>query len=1298
MKKILKYTFRTLLAIVALIILLVVLAIGISQTNFFKKKLPAIIEKQAANYINGTLTVGSVGGNFFTGLVLENVVLINNSDTIAYIVEVNAHYKLLPLLHGKLEISSANILQPYIFLEQINDSTWNLQQIVKPTETTTQDSTAIDSTSFEIDISKFMIVEGNIKIESPDSIIPERIQNLNTEIALQYSSRKQKIIVSQFNLKTQTPDLVLQQLSFQATRDRENIELKDFYLKTAQNQIEGEGEYQPEPQLEARAKVKTKPIQLKEFEYFLPELKLPVTPIFNLSAVARNDSLLAQLELADGEENIFIDLGLANFPAVIYNLTDTMIRYRIEGSVNKINLQKWSGMPDLDYNLNGDFTAEGVGIQPETAVVQLTGDFRNFVVEKSTIAQLNFAFNVDHGNLNGNVLGSGDFGKVEIYPKINDFMGKRPSYKMRILADKLNLAKLTGKDTLQSNINLIANISGSGFNPKTLSARAEITVSASQLADIQLDTLYANASYSNQNAQVDSLLLKTQSLEAHAKGNYSMNSNSDLVFTANIESLNEFRRFIPLQGAQTSGQINAHLWGTADSVNIDALVALSETEFDSIYTDSIVMNVNALMAKNDTLINATLTLSNVWNASFQLDSITAKISASLDSAYVVGNVASHDLNTDLSTGINWADNIKVRLDEWNIEYKDQKWALEKSPATFEMDSVNYQLQNFALVQNNTDSTARIAANGTFSMVGKEDFKVELTNIDIAQMAKTFYKEIDATGKLNLSANLQGSAVSPELTGNFNIEKPVFNNYKITEFNGEVDYQTDVLKFSSKIVPQDSGRIELTGELPLLLRLDSIRYEMKPTDAINANLIVDRFPLNILQAMEFTEQIEGYLEGTVSVDGTVESPNPEGSLRLQKAALRMPKYGIKYRQIEMKIDFMSDKVNLDTFRIVTSDGQMTASGQMDFNSVLYKGDISKTNIAVKFDSFNPFDHKQFNMELSGDASLSGNKGDVVFDGNIEIPKAEIYLPFVMNLMGIFNTPEMPKPILLQELQKSGQWEDTLFVAKPIENTSPPDSIETNYFENFTGKVNIEIPKNTWVKNEDFRIELSGDLELRKNLEYFEIFGTVDVVRGQYDLFGKTFVIETGTLNFQGGEEIQPELNITANYTFRNSQRAEQELSVNITGTTTSPKIDFTLDGSSINEGDALSYILFGTSLNELTLSQQDNISGNGGGSMAEAAVTSLLSSQITKFLGDKLNVDYIEVKSDGTFENATVTVGKYITNDLFVNYEQMFGESTQQNEDRYRVELEYELFKFLFLQLNNSSSDSGFNVIIKLEAK
>lgn len=1296
MRKILKYTLRILLGLILLIALLVTLALVLTQTRYFKQKLPAIIEKQASNFLHGNLSVGRVNGNFFTGLNLEDVLLLQNEDTIIYIEEISAHYNLLPLLHSKLEISSAKLNKPYIFAKQLNDSTWNLQQIVKPTDSQPQDTTDGPST-FSMDLSKFSIEEGHVRVESTDSIIPERIEHLNTDLSLNYSSEKQKITVNEFNLKTYVPDFVLQELSFEIIRTLQNIELKNFHLKTALNQLEAEGEYKPEPKLAAQAKVSSKPIQVKEFDFFLPDLKLPASPVFKLNADARNDSLLANIELTEGDEFIKIDLKLANFPAVIYNQTDTMIRYKIAGTLNKIRLAHWSGKPDLDYILNGDLAAEGVGIKPESAAAKVSGDFSNSIVENRRIGQLNFTFNLDHGNANGNASATGDFGKVEVYPEIRDFMDKRPSYQTRVLTEKLDLAKLTGKDTLQSDLNLKANISGSGFDPNSLSARATIVVSPSQLATIELDTLFAEAAYAKNNVTVDSLLLKTQSVEAHAHGNYSMNSTSDLVFSATIKSLNEFRRFIPLEGVQSSGTINAHLWGTADSLHIEALAALSETEFDSIYSDSIRLDASALLVGGDTTLNATLRVDNLWNASFQIDLVTAHVKGGLDSAFVEGHLANHELSTTINAGINWAENLKVRLDQWNLTYKDQNWALQQPPAKFEMDSLNYRLDNFVLAQNETDSSAQIKANGTFSMKGNEDFTVELSNIDIAEMAKTFYKEIDASGKLNLSLALQGTAASPQINGSFGIENPIFNNYKIAELGGKVDYKSDELRFSSKIVPRDSGRIELSGQVPLLLRLDSIQYQLNPTDPVDATLTVDRFPLAILQAMEFTEEIEGYLEGKVTVDGTVESPNPEGSLQLQEAALRMRQYGIDYRQIDFKVDFLRDKVSLDTFRIQTSDGKMTASGQIDFSSDFYKGDISNTNIVVNFDHFNPVDHRQLNMEVSGNATLAGKKGDVVFGGDLNIPEAEVYLPFVMNLMGRFNAPEMPKPILLQELKKSGEWHDSIRI-EPVANTNPPDSIGSNYFENFTGTLNIKIPKNTWVKNEDFRIELSGDLELLKNKAFFEIFGTVDVVRGQYDLFGRTFVIEEGTVSFQGGEKIQPELNITANYAFRNAQKAQQELSVNITGTASSPKVNFTLDGSSINEGDALSYIVFGKSLNELTMSQQDNISGGGGGSMAESAAASMLSSQISKFLGDKLDVDYIEVKSDGGFENATVTVGKYITNDLFVNYEQQFGETTQKDVDKYRVELEYELFKFLFIQLNNSSSDSGFNIILKLESE
>ena len=123
------------------------------------------------------------------------------------------------------------------------------------------------------------------------------------------------------------------------------------------------------------------------------------------------------------------------------------------------------------------------------------------------------------------------------------------------------------------------------------------------------------------------------------------------------------------------------------------------------------------------------------------------------------------------------------------------------------------------------------------------------------------------------------------------------------------------------------------------------------------------------------------------------------------------------------------------------------------------------------------------------------------------------------------------------------------------------------------------------------------------------------------------------------------------------------------------------------------------MDELSLNQQENVSSTG--SIAESAAASLLSSQLTNYIGKKINLDYIEVKSQGGFNNASVTLGKYITNKLFVSYEQQIGQNSTTTADdasSYEVKLEYELFRFLFFQLNNSSEDSGFDLIYKFHSK
>ena len=231
----------------------------------------------------------------------------------------------------------------------------------------------------------------------------------------------------------------------------------------------------------------------------------------------------------------------------------------------------------------------------------------------------------------------------------------------------------------------------------------------------------------------------------------------------------------------------------------------------------------------------------------------------------------------------------------------------------------------------------------------------------------------------------------------------------------------------------------------------------------------------------------------------------------------------------------------------------------------------------------------------------------------------------------------------------------------------------------------------------RIELSGDMEVIKHKDFMELFGTVDIVRGQYDLLGKTFVVDDGMLTFQGGEDFNPIIDLEAFYAFRDKNRSEHKLKLFATGELQKPEFKFTMGDQTVSEGDALSYILFGTNMDALASGQQAALSGGSAGELAQSAAASIISSELNKFLGKTLNVDYIEMRAGSSFENATFVVGKYLTNKLFVSYERRFGNFKDENIAEYEVKLEYELFRFLFLQLASSPITNGVDVIFKIDS-
>ena len=58
-----------------------------------------------------------------------------------------------------------------------------------------------------------------------------------------------------------------------------------------------------------------------------------------------------------------------------------------------------------------------------------------------------------------------------------------------------------------------------------------------------------------------------------------------------------------------------------------------------------------------------------------------------------------------------------------------------------------------------------------------------------------------------------------------------------------------------------------------------------------------------------------------------------------------------------------------------------------------------------------------------------------------------------------------------------------------------------------------------------------------------------------------------------------------------------------------------------------------------------------GAFARKYVSNILSDQVSKIVGSTFNFDFVEISAQDSWQYATFVVGKYITTDLFVSYEQ-----------------------------------------------
>src|SRR5688500_11108447 len=129
-RKYLRRTLQVVALVGTLLIGIVALALIASQTPWFRDWLRGYVERQAKQYVNGTVSIGSLGGNLFYGIQLGDVAVDFNGERVMTLKNVEIKYSIAELVSQGVTIRQIRLDEPYV-LARRDANGWNLAKMMK---------------------------------------------------------------------------------------------------------------------------------------------------------------------------------------------------------------------------------------------------------------------------------------------------------------------------------------------------------------------------------------------------------------------------------------------------------------------------------------------------------------------------------------------------------------------------------------------------------------------------------------------------------------------------------------------------------------------------------------------------------------------------------------------------------------------------------------------------------------------------------------------------------------------------------------------------------------------------------------------------------------------------------------------------------------------------------------------------------------------------------------------------------------------------------------------------------------
>jgi len=375
---------------------------------------------------------------------------------------------------------------------------------------------------------------------------------------------------------------------------------------------------------------------------------------------------------------------------------------------------------------------------------------------------------------------------------------------------------------------------------------------------------------------------------------------------------------------------------------------------------------------------------------------------------------------------------------------------------------------------------------------------------------------------------------------------------------------------------------------------------------------------------------------LQVDGPWKNPTLKGRIQFTNAGAFLPGLGIRVEDLSTRCQVRNEQILIESFQARSGQGRIEGNGAI----WLKNWEVQRYEGKIWGDKFQTFYLPDLRIQSSPKLNFQGDLKNLSVRGEVLLPEVLIHAVAPSGMV----RPSSDVVIIDQPLTRAGSF-----------------SLDM--------EVRMVLGDRVMVKAGGIDARFAGNLDVKTvsvKSDQITARGEIRVVEGTYVGYGFNLRIDRGRLIFAGGPVDNPALDILA---LRRTDDLESfydiKVGVTILGNLKRPIVKL-YSIPAMKDEDILSYLVSGRPYDR----QSANLSLLMMGAGALLAGDSL---STVDQLKSKMGIDKVDIESQsGDLSRSMVTIGKYLTPELYLSYGYSLFDSEQVLKVRYKISKSWEV--------------------------